>query len=69
MIVSQNVEPIQFVNFNSSNATLSNSLFIKSFLNSMSMIAQKSFGFSFFYIQGFIFVLFIDACLTDDEPL
>ena len=30
---------------------------------------NKSFGFGFYYIQGFIFVLFIDACLTDDEPL
>ena len=29
----------------------------------------RSFGFGFYYIQGFIFVLFIDACLTDDEPL
>ena len=32
-------------------------------------IMNRSFGFGFYYIQGFIFVLFIDACLTDDEPL
>ena len=32
-------------------------------------LMNKSFGFGFYYIQGFIFVLFIDACLTDDEPL
>ena len=32
-------------------------------------ISSRSFGFGFYYIQGFIFVLFIDACLTDDEPL
>ena len=30
---------------------------------------QKSFSFGFLYIQGFAFILFIDACLTDDEPL
>lgn len=30
---------------------------------------QKSFSFGFYYIQGFVFLLFIDACLTDDEPL
>jgi hypothetical protein len=30
---------------------------------------NKSFSFGFFYIQGFAFILFIDACLTDDEPL
>jgi hypothetical protein len=69
MIISQNVEPTQFTNFKSASLTLSNFLFLKSFVNSLSIIAQKSFGFSFFYIQGFIFVLFIDACLTDDEPL
>jgi len=32
-------------------------------------ITSRSFGFGFYYIQGFVFVLFIDACLTDDEPL
>ena len=69
MIISQNVEPTQFTNFKPVSPTLSNFLFLKSFVNSLSIIAQKSFGFSFFYIQGFIFVLFIDACLTDDEPL
>lgn len=26
-------------------------------------------GVGFYYIQGLIFVLFVDACLTDDEPL
>lgn len=29
----------------------------------------RSFSFGFYYIQGFCFLLFIDACLTDDEPL
>ena len=32
-------------------------------------VSSRSFGFGFYYIQGFVFVLFIDACLTDDEPL
>jgi hypothetical protein len=31
--------------------------------------SKRTFGFGFYYIQGFAFVLFIDACLTDDEPL
>jgi len=35
----------------------------------MTNISSRSFGFGFYYIQGFVFVLFIDACLTDDEPL
>lgn len=34
-----------------------------------SSVMNKSFSFGFFYIQGFAFILFIDACLTDDEPL
>lgn len=32
-------------------------------------IRWRSFSFGFYYIQGFVFLLFIDACLTDDEPL
>ena len=30
---------------------------------------KRTFGFSFYYLQGLFMVLFIDACLTDDEPL
>ena len=33
------------------------------------IIVYKSFSFSWYYIHGFVFILFIDACLTDDEPL
>lgn len=32
-------------------------------------VLNKSFSFGFTYLQGFAFILFIDACLTDDEPL
>lgn len=32
-------------------------------------ILNRTVGFGFSYLQGFIFILFIDACLTDDEPL
>ena len=44
-------------------------LFFNNFFKNLHILLKKSFGFSFYYIQGFIFVLFIDACLTDDEPL
>ena len=37
--------------------------------SSITTLFNKSFSFGFFYIQGFAFILFIDACLTDDEPL
>ena len=32
-------------------------------------LVNRSFSFGFIYIRGFIVILFIDACLTDDEPL
>jgi hypothetical protein len=38
-------------------------------LNWLRSTSNKSFSFGFRYMQGFIFLLFIDACLTDDEPL
>ena len=31
--------------------------------------SNRAFGFTYTYLQGFCVVLFIDACLTDDEPL
>jgi hypothetical protein len=30
---------------------------------------KRTFSFGFYYIRGVFFLLFIDACLTDDEPL
>ena len=47
----------------------SSKLRLQSYWGYLLSTINKSFGFSFYYIQGFIFVLFIDACLTDDEPL
>ena len=32
-------------------------------------VMWRSFSFGFHYIQGLVFLLFIDACLSDDEPL
>jgi len=37
--------------------------------NALRSLKIKSFSFGFYYLQGFVFLLFIDACLTDDEPL
>ena len=47
---------------------LYNFIYNKLFLQ-IQLITYKSFSFSWYYIHGFIFILFIDACLTDDEPL
>ena len=31
--------------------------------------SKRTFGFTFYYLQGFASLLLVDACLTDDEPL
>lgn len=31
--------------------------------------SRRSFSFGFYHLRALIFILFIDACLTDDEPL
>jgi hypothetical protein len=30
---------------------------------------KRTFGESFFYLRGLFIIFFIDACITDDEPL
>ena len=50
-------------------SNFSNSIRLNDFYLWLTNITNRSFGFGFYYIQGFVFVLFIDACLTDDEPL
>ena len=32
-------------------------------------IYKRTFGESFFYLRGLFIIFFIDACITDDEPL
>lgn len=32
-------------------------------------LSNKTFSFGFYYLRALVFILFIDACLTDDEPL
>ena len=43
--------------------------FFKDYMNATLLNINKTFGFGFYYLRGFFFLLFIDACLTDDEPL
>ena len=42
---------------------------ISSIAFNFSNISKRSFSFGFSYLIGFSFILFIDACITDDEPL
>ena len=47
--------------------TLSN--VFKNLLFYWSDLSSKTFSFGFYYLRGLFVILFIDACLTDDEPL
>ncbi len=40
-----------------------------SFTSTLTNVVKRSFSFGFQYLLGFSFILFIDACITDDEPL
>jgi hypothetical protein len=42
---------------------------INFYVTSMYDNFRRLFGFGFYYLRGLCFILFIDACLTDDEPL
>jgi hypothetical protein len=63
-----NYENVAQNSFRQASHLISNILSIK-ILSYLTTLFNKSFSFGFFYIQGFAFILFIDACLTDDEPL
>lgn len=43
--------------------------FLSVFYSNFSNISKRSFSFGFTYLLGFSFILLIDACITDDEPL
>jgi hypothetical protein len=71
-MLSTNLITSLLKNFNtvySGGNTLRTNLLWSKFVAYVSAAFHKSFSFGFFYIQGFAFILFIDACLTDDEPL
>ena len=43
--------------------------FILFYKNWLTEQFRRSFSFGFYYLRGLFFIFFIDACLTDDEPL
>jgi hypothetical protein len=53
--------------------SFNNVFFYKKYVNLLTNywaeILTRSFSFGFYYLRGLFFILFIDACLTDDEPL
>lgn len=44
-------------------------IFIRSTFNQIFKLFRKTIGEGAFYLKGLFIVFFIDACLTDDEPL
>jgi len=73
-VVKKQTNP-KFLKFNTNIFSKLNitTLYIKYFKEDiflrLQVIVYKSFSFSWYYLNGFAFILFIDACLTDDEPL
>ena len=45
------------------------SYYYKQLAYSFSLLNLKTFSYGFLYLRGLFVILFIDACLTDDEPL
>jgi len=43
--------------------------FFKIYIEFITDTLKRTFSFGFYYLRGLIFLFFIDACLTDDEPL
>lgn len=44
-------------------------MFFKTASRPFWIVLKKTFGEGFIYIRGLLIIFFIDACLTDDEPL
>lgn len=44
-------------------------VFFKSLFHQIFLLFRKTLGSGFFYLKGMSIVFFLDACLTDDEPL
>ena len=61
--------PLTILNFFYTKSNVISYIYQNSFTFYIKNLILKSFSFGFSYIQGFTFLLFIDACLTDDEPL
>jgi hypothetical protein len=65
--------PLSFFLFSfektSSKFTYFTNYYTKQLLQTLSLLNLKTFSFGFLYLRGLFVVLFIDACLTDDEPL
>lgn len=63
----QPTESVKSVKTSTSKLLLATSLF--DFKLWLGDLLSRSFSFGFYHIRALVFILFIDACLTDDEPL
>jgi hypothetical protein len=59
----------KYTNLNANSMPIRLDILVRKLKDYFGTLINKSFSFGFFYLQGFAFILFIDACLTDDEPL
>lgn len=66
---SKSLLSLKITNLLSSNTTLTLSNLIRYWISYWTDLSNKTFSFGFYYLRALVFILFIDACLTDDEPL
>ena len=74
ILTENNVVIYYITNYYTINSLISNSFtLILSFIRSNSVILldvfKRTFGDGFLYLRGLFILFFIDACLTDDEPI
>ena len=54
---------------NKSSVYLGLTKLFKTYIEFITDTLKRTFSFGFYYLRGLVFLFFIDACLTDDEPL
>jgi hypothetical protein len=57
-------QPLYYFNY-----SFFSKLYINAFFMWFKNLSKISFSFGFYHLRALVFILFIDACLTDDEPL
>lgn len=67
--VSLTSNSVSLTSFFKDNSFLFYTSALKDFFYNFNDFSKRSFSFGFYHLRALFFILFIDACLTDDEPL
>ena len=66
---SKDLLSLKITNLASTSTPLTLSNLTRYWVSYWADLSNKTFSFGFYYLRALVFILFIDACLTDDEPL